>query len=184
MTPEFTSLVSDPNTFGMAGLAGQIVWPLFKTRRAILTAQMINAAFFATQYGLMGQTTAMSVCLIGASQSLTALIAGDRRWLARLPAAFLPVVWVMGVLTWSGLPTLLAVMACTLIMLGRMQQDVVRMRAVMLAAAPFGITHDITVGAIPALIGALLSASLSARALRHELITRGVGMRVPRIATA
>lgn len=170
MTILLSALTTDPATFGLAGLAGQIAWPLFRTRFAILTIQIGTACSFAAHYALLGQSTGMAVCLIGAAQSLTALAAGNRQW---LPAAFLPVVWLVGLATWSGPATALAVTACTLIMLGRMQRCTLRMRAVMLAAAPFGITHDITVGAVPALIGALLSAALSVRALRRELIARG-----------
>ena len=158
--------------FGAAGLAGQIVWPMLKERRHILGAQLGIACCYATQYALMGQGTGMAVCLVGATQTTVALIAGDRPWLSRLGLVFIPLVIALAVATWSGVPTLLATCACTLIMLGRMQRDLLRMRGVMLCAAPFGIAYDLSVGAVPALIGAVLSLTLSALAFRRALNDR------------
>ena len=158
--------------FGAAGLAGQVAWPMLRDRQHILAAQLGIACCYATQYALMGQGTGMAVCLVGATQTTIALIAGDRPWLSRTGLVFVPLVLALAVVTWSGLPTLLAASACTLIMLGRMQRDILRMRAVMLCAAPFGIAYDLSVGAVPALIGAVLSLALSALAFRRALQDR------------
>lgn len=155
--------------FGAAGLAVRIVSPLFVRRDRILVAQLAASCLFATSYGLMDQETATSVCLIGATQTTVALIAGDRPWLGRLGYVFLPVVLAMGVATYSGLPTILAVTACCLMMIGRLQHDLMRMRGVQLCATPFGAAHDIVVGAWPCLAGAVLSFAIAAHAFRREL---------------
>ena len=160
--------VSPAVLFGSAGLAGQLVWPLFKQRRQMLTAQFCIASCYAAQYALLGQWSGTGVCAIGASQTLIALAAGDRPWLRHMGLGFLPVVWLVTALTWSGLASALAMTACCLIMIGRMQGDTLRMRAVMLCASPFGIGYDLVVGALPGLMGALLSACIGAAALRRE----------------
>lgn len=155
--------------FGAAGLVVRMASPLFARRGQILTSQLAASCLFATSYALMDQQTATSVCLIGAIQTTTALIAGERPWLNRMGYLFLPVALAMGVATFSGLPTILAVTACCLMMVGRLQQDLIRMRGIQLCAGPFGAAHDIVTGAWPCLAGAVLSMTIAAAALRREL---------------
>ncbi|NHX27749.1 YgjV family protein, partial [Escherichia coli] len=85
---------------------------------------------------------------------------------------FLPVVMIIGVLTYSGLPTILMVTACSLIMIGRLQSDTLWMRGIQLTASPFGATHDVVVGAWPCLAGAVVSFTIAATAFRRELRSR------------
>jgi hypothetical protein len=158
--------------FGAAGLAGQLVWPLLRRRAQILTLQLGIASSYATQYALMGQWSGTGVCTVGAAQTVIAIIAGERPWLRYLGLGFLPVVGLIGYLTWSGLPSAFATTACCLIMLGRLQRDTLRMRAIMLCASPFGIGYDLTVGAAPALAGAILSALIGLAAFRREWLAR------------
>lgn len=158
--------------FGVAGLAAQMAWPFFRNRDSILTVQLGGACSFAASYALMGQQTATAVCLTGAIQTTVALLAGERPWLSYMGYAFLPVVLTVGVVTYAGLPTILAVTACCLIMIGRMQRDTLRMRGVQLTASPFGAAHDVAVGAWPCLVGALLSFFIASTAFRRELRAR------------
>jgi len=170
MTVTIVSLI-DPSAAslcGAAGLAARLASPLFARRDQILTAQLAASCLFAASYALMDQRTATAVCLIGAAQTTAALIAGDRPWLNRMGYVFLPVVLVLGVVTFSGLPTILAVTACCLMMVGRLQQDLMRMRGIQLCASPFGAAHDILVGAWPCLVGAILSFGIAAAAFRRE----------------
>ncbi len=71
-------------------------------------------------------------------------------------------------MTYSGLPTLLAVTACCLVMTGRLQADTLRMRRTQLMAAPFGAAHDLLAGAWPCLAGALLAFAIALAAYRRE----------------
>ncbi len=158
--------------FGVAGFAGQMTWPLLKKRDQILFAQLAIACFYGTHYALQDIQSAAAICLLGATQTTVALIAGDRPWLPRLAPIFLGLVMLMGWVTFSGLPTCLAVTACSLVMMGRMQRDTLAMRALMLAATPFGIGHDLVTGALPALAGALLSASVATVAFLKEMSAR------------
>ena len=167
-----TAVLTDPAAaphFGIAGLAAQIAWPLFRSREMMLTMQLTASCAFATCYALMGKDTATAVCLTGAIQTTVALLAGDRPWLNRMGYVFLPVVLVLGYFTYAGLTTLLAVMACCLIMIGRLQRDTLRMRGVQLWASPFGAAHDICAGAWPGLAGAMLSFFIAITAFRREI---------------
>jgi hypothetical protein len=167
--------VSLATAFGVAGLSAQLVWPLFRGRETILTIQLAAACSYAASYSMMGQATAAALCLTGALQTAIALLASDRPWLSRMGYLFLPVVLTLGALTYAGTPTLLAVTACCLTMIGRMQSDTLRMRSVQLTASPFGAAHDVFVGAWPCLAGALLSFTIALSAFRREQHDRRLG---------
>lgn len=158
--------------FGIAGLATQMAWPLFRARQMMLAMQLGATCSYGTSYALMEQDTATAVCLTGAIQTIIALLAGDRPWLSKMGYMFLPAVMTIGVVTYSGLPTIFAVTACCLIMIGRMQSDTLRMRGVQLSASPFGAAHDAFVGAWPCLLGALVTFIIAVTAFRRELKTR------------
>ena len=158
--------------FGAAGLAGQLTWPMLRSRRAILTLQLAMAASYATQYALMDAWSGAAVCTIGACQTLIALAAGYRPWLRWLGAGFIPLVAGVSLATWTGAASLFALTACCLVMTGRMQRDTLRMRCFLLAASPFGMAYDMSVGAAPALVGACVSACIGIAALRREIVGR------------
>lgn len=160
--------LSPATLFGMAGLAAQMIWPLLHNRRTILTVQLGASCCYAASYALLGQQTGTAVCLTGAIQTTVALLAGDRRFLRKMGYVFLPAVLVIGACTFSGLPTVFALTACCLIMIGRLQSDTLRMRQVQLTATPFGATHDILVGAWPCLAGALLTFTIAFTAFCRE----------------
>ena len=67
------------------------------------------------------------------------------------------------------LATFFAVAACSLIMLGRLQKDTITLRWFLLAATPFGIGYDVSVGAVVALAGSVLSAFIAAWMLSREI---------------
>ena len=161
--------------FGLAGLAAQLGWPLLRSRQAMLKGQLGAACCYATSYAMMGRETATAVCLIGAIQTTVALLAGERPWLSRMGYAFLPVVLGAGVLTYAGLPTIFAITACCLTMIGRLQSDTLRMRGVQLTASPFGAAHDVVVGAWPCLVAATVTFAIALTAFRRELRGRRLG---------
>jgi hypothetical protein len=158
--------------FGSAGLVAQLVGPLFRSRETMVTVQLAAACSYAASYALMGQETATAVCLTGATQSAVALLAGNRRGLGKLGYFFLPVVLSIGVLTFSGLPTLFSVAACCLVMIGRLQADTLRMRGIQLTAAPLGATHDALIGAWPGFAGACVTFAIALTAFVRERRSR------------
>ena len=158
--------------FGTMGLLCQLIWPMFRARRAIMTAQFGIGADYSMQYALMGAWSGAGVVGLGACQSALAFFAGERPWLRQAGFVFLPVVGAICYATWSGIASFFALTAITLIMVGRMQRDTLRLRAFLLAAAPFGIGYDISVGALPALIGAIVSACIATTILVREIRLR------------
>jgi len=158
--------------FGAAGLICQLAWPLFSTRRAMLGVQIGIGTNYGAQYALIDAWSGAGVCALGATQTLIALIAGDRTWLRWMALVFLPVVAAVCVMTWSGLASFCSLAACSLVMVARLQSETIWLRTIMLAAAPFGMGHDIAVGSVPGFAGACASASLAGMILYREIRKR------------
>ncbi len=154
--------------FGFAGFACQMLWPLFTRRRTMLGVQMGIGAGYGAQYALLDAWSAAGIAFLGATQTAIALVVGEHAWLRYLGVVFLPLAAALCYFSWDGMESLFALIACSLVMLGRLQSDTLHMRALMLAASPFGIGHDIAAGAIPALCGAVASGVLMASALFCE----------------
>lgn len=181
MTLTVTQIV-DPAiapAFGVAGLAAQMIWPLFHKRETILKVQLGGVCAYATCYALMGHDTATAACLIGALQTTLALFGGKHRWLSYTGYIFVPAILVLGLITYSGITSLLVIAACSLSMIGRMQRDTLRMRGVQMSATPFGATHDLVVGAWPAAMGAAVSFTIAMTAFRKELRRRTRSAQTP-----
>lgn len=158
--------------FGAAGLTCQLIWPLFRAHRAIMTVQFGIGADYSLHYALLDAWSGAGVAGLGASQSALAYFFGERPWFRRVGLVFLPVVAVVCYATWSGWESFFAFAAVTLIMTGRLQTDTLRLRILLLAAAPFGMGYDILVGAAPALVGGLVSAIIATTMLIREFRLR------------
>ena len=158
--------------FGAMGLLCQLIWPLFRAHRAIISAQFGIGADYSIHYALLDAWSGACVAGLGATQSALVFVVGDRPWFRWAGLIFLPIVVVICYATWSGLSTLFAFAAVTLTMAGRLQSDTLRLRILLLTAAPFGMGHDILVGAAPALIGAIVSATIAAAMLVREIMSR------------
>jgi len=158
--------------FGTLGLLCQLIWPVFHARKAIMTVQFGIGADYSLHYALLDAWSGAGVAGTGATQSALAFFFGDRPWFSRVGLVSLPVVAVVCYATWSGVETLFAFAAVTLIMVGRQQRDTLRLRILLLAAAPFGMGYDIIVGAAPALIGAIVSATIATTMLVREIKER------------
>jgi hypothetical protein len=158
--------------FGAMGVLCQLIWPLFRGHRAIMSAQFGIGADYSIHYALLDAWSGAGVAGLGATQSAMVFLLGDRPWFRWAGFVFLPIVVVICYATWSGVSTLFAFVAVTLTMVGRLQSDTLRLRILLLAAAPFGMGHDILVGAAPALIGAIVSATIAAAMLVREVRIR------------
>lgn len=158
--------------FGAAGLLCQLIWPVFHARRTIMTVQFGIGADYSLHYALLDAWSGAGVAGTGAIQSALAFFFGDRPWFRWVGLAFLPIVAAICYVTWTGPVTLLAFAAVSLIMVGRLQSDTLRLRVLLLAAAPFGAAYDVIVGAVPALVGGMVSAAVAAAMLVRELRER------------
>jgi len=158
--------------FGTVGFLCQLIWPIFHARKAILVAQFGIGADYSIQYMLLEAWSGAGVAGLGALQTVLAFFAGERSWLRHVGFIFLPLVGAVGYVTWNGTASVFALVAVILIIVGRMQRDTLRLRILLLAASPFGIGYDIVVGALPALIGGVVSAIIASIMLVREINSR------------
>jgi hypothetical protein len=158
--------------FGIFGFLCLLIWPLFRARRAMLTAQFGIGIGYCLHYLLIGAWTGAGITALGASQTAFSIwVAGHPRLRVAL-LGFLPLVAGVTWATWGGLPSLFAGTALTLIMLGRLQRDEIRMRVFLLAASPFGMTYDLLIGSLPALAGGTAAMTLGIVMLVREICRR------------
>jgi len=148
--------------FGLVGLFLLSAWPLLGNRIAILAAQFGIGAAFVTHYLLLEAWTGVAITAVGAAQSFLALAANDHPVIRRLAWSLLPLPALIAWVTWTGVPTLFATTALTLMMIGRMQRSETRLRLVLLAATPFGMVHDAMIGSLPAFAGGGIALILGA----------------------
>jgi hypothetical protein len=158
--------------FGAAGLLCQLIWPVLRDHRAIMSVQFGIGADYSIHYALLDAWSGAGVAGLGALQSAMAYFYGERPWFRRVGLVFLPVVAAISYATWSGWETVFAFIAVALIMVGRVQKDTLRLRILLLAAAPFGMAYDVLVGAAPALAGGGVSAVIAGSMLIREIRLR------------
>ena len=156
---------------GAIGFVCQLFWPLLRSRRAILSMQSGIGLGYGTQYALLDAWSGASVAWLGGGQTLLILLVGSKHQKTVALCAF-PLLAIAVVLTWSGLPSMFAAVACTLMMLSRLCRDTLHLRALQLLAAPFGMAYDISAAAVPALCGCIVSTAIAAFAFRRELCVR------------
>jgi hypothetical protein len=147
---------------GLAAMACLAVWPLFRTRTAMLMIYIGNNLGFIMHYALLGHSTAVAMNGLMAVQTVVAI------WLVRYPRLHLVYVTLMPAVagatfvTWQGSPSFLSAAATTLSTIGRMQTNETALRLLLLASTPFWAAHDLVVGSLPGLIADLLSMATGA----------------------
>jgi len=132
-----------------------------------------NNLAFVAHYALLHQWTAASMNGLMGVQSVVAI--GLVRWPRLRWAYFMPALAAASLVSWHGLPSLLAAAATTLSTLGRMQGNEVVLRSLLLASTPCWAAHDVAVGSLPGLVADLLSMATGA-----TMLLRGS----PSVATA
>jgi hypothetical protein len=167
----FAVLADDPHA-ALAGLIGMIcfgLWPLLRTRPAMLSVYMGNNLGFCVHYALLDHWTAVAMNGLMALQTLTAIGLVKHPALRLAYLALVPLMVVALLATWQGLPSLLAAAATTLSIAGRMQGNETQLRALLLASTPFWAGHDLIIGSLPGLIADLLSMTVGATMLLRQL---------------
>ena len=145
---------------------------MLKSRTAMLWAQVVASLFFGTHYLFSGAQTGAYMNLIAMIQAMLAIPLGERPGFRFAYLATLPVIGTVLWLSWGGIASAFAAAGFALISLGRYQLEPVRFRALMLAAIPAWVAHNIVVSSIPGLIAdccALVSGAWMLRVtLRRE----------------
>jgi len=90
--------------FGIFGFLCLLIWPLFRARRAMLTAQFGIGIGYCLHYLLIGAWTGAGITALGASQTAFSIwVAGHPRLRVAL-LGFLPLVAGVTWATWGACP--------------------------------------------------------------------------------
>ncbi len=149
---------------GLCGMLGGMLWPFFRSRRAMLLVQLVPCLGFALHFALVGAPTAAALNGLAALQVLAALALGT--W----PASRLVYLLILPVMaaTWTGLPSVFAAAGMALISLARYQTRVAVFRGTMLVALPCWFVHNFLVGSIPGMISDLTGMAVNAWMLLRD----------------
>jgi hypothetical protein len=149
----------DPTTpAGLCGIlatAGLTAWPLFPTRRVMLSLQLVALALLSLHYALLGVTTAAAVNALGTLQLIACLAFGTHPKLRVLGYGLAGLMMASSIVTWQGLISLLSTGGNVVIAFGRLQTKAELMRLLVLAGTPFWLLHDILIGSPVMLADAL-----------------------------
>jgi hypothetical protein len=119
------------------------VWPLCRSRRAMLLVQLAALVWLSIHYALVGAWTAATVNFLGLVQIAMCLLLGDRyRWVGYALAV---VMVASSFATWQGTVSILAALGMALVAIGRAQSRASTMRVIVLAGGPFWLAHDLLV---------------------------------------
>ncbi|WP_374367249.1 YgjV family protein [Dongia sp.] len=130
-------------------------WPLFRSRVAMLAMQLTALGWLTLHYALVGAMTAAGVNLLGAIQIAVCLLSGDRpRW-QWIGYALAGLIVAVGIITWEGFISGLAVIGMAFVALGRAQAGAQAMRVLVLAGTPFWLIHDLLIASPIAIADAI-----------------------------
>jgi hypothetical protein len=123
----------------------------------MLVTYVGNNLGFVVHYALLDQWTAATMNGVMAVQTVVAMYLIVRPQLRGVYYFLMVVLVIGGLMTWEGLPSLLAGLAAMLSTIGRMQTNQLFLRAWLLSSTPFWVAHDSIVGSLPGLIADILS---------------------------
>lgn len=141
----FESFAADPATVvtGIAAALCLTFGPAFRSRHAMLTAQFGAGVCFVAHYLCLGITVAAAANVLGLMQTLAAIFAGRSATINRVGYALIGLMVLSGLWFWQGPISGLSVLAMTLIALGRMQTNVMRLRLLLLSGSLVWMAHDV-----------------------------------------
>ncbi len=152
-------------TAGIFAMVCLTSWPLFRSRRGILLAQLGAGVGFATHYALLDLAAPSLVNVLGSVQTVAALFAPRSRALNRIGYGLIPLMMAAGIYFWNGPESMLCVMAMGLIAFGRMQDNQLALRLLILSGGVFWTVHDYLVESWIALTADIGAATLGIAAL-------------------
>ena len=161
---------------GAWGLAGSLTWSFARTRRAMLTVQILTSPGFFLHWALQGHWTAaglnvltMLLALISAALDGPPDSRGVRAARSLYLVALLPVA-ALTAWSWEGWHSLFAALGTTVACCGRWQTDKARFRTLILACSVPWFAHNLAVGSVPAMAADLFLMGRGAwLALRSRL---------------
>lgn len=172
---------------GPTAVLAVFMWPFFDRRRTALGIQCFGAGAFAMHFVPIGAETAAASSGVAVLQLLAAAFLTRRPALLAVYAGSLAALLVLAVMSWGGVPSLLAVFGSLIGTMARLQRSTARMKVLFVCSAPLWAAHNLLVGSTFGLavgavsIGgnALALARWSVRRQRRVVTSTNSGSRTP-----
>jgi hypothetical protein len=136
---------------GAVALCCVISWPFATSYRKAVGLQSVGAAAFAFQFAFLGAWTAAATSTLSLAQLLSIAYVGHRRCTFAVCILSIFALTLISLMTWQGVPSLLAICGSLAGLLARIQRSTTRMKLIFVIGAPFWVVHNLTVGAVFAL---------------------------------
>ncbi len=157
---------------GYLGALSNMVWPLLRTRRSMLAAQVVGALLFAAHYTFLGAFTAAFLMAVAGIQAVAAIPLGTDPRFRVVYLGTLPLIAGIMASSWHGVASLFASLGMATVSVARYQLDLIRFRALLVACVPFWMVHNLLVGSVPGLMSDAVSFSAGAWMLWREIKAR------------
>lgn len=144
------------------------IWPLFKTRNAMLWAHAVIHVGMCLHFFLLGALSGSLMNALGLGQTLAAIPLGTKPGFKKIYIAYLPVIAMGAAYTWVGTVSLFAAGGLAMLSLARYQTDVMKFRVLILGAIASWTVYDVMVMSIPGLALDSLSLVVSLVMIRRE----------------
>jgi len=151
--------------FGFIAVIAVLLWPFFSERKMMILGQSIGTGAFALHFLFLGSVTAAATSCLALVQLLAAPTTPGRWRLWMIYGASVIILAGLPVVTWGGLPSVLASIGSLLATGARLQRSTTLMRAGFLVSSPFWALHNIMVGSIFGLTVDMVSFASNSLAL-------------------
>ncbi len=163
-------LAANPEANAVGAVAALLgaVWPLFRTRTAMLWAQAVIHVGMSMHFFLLGALSGSLMNALGLGQVLAAIPLGTRPGFKKIYIAYLPIIALGLAYTWQGPVSLFAAGGLASLSLARYQTDIMRFRVFTLITIACWSVYDVMVMSIPGMTLDGLSLIFSLLMIRRE----------------
>ncbi len=171
----FIESLSDPNriaaeAFGLVGLIGSLIWPMFKIRQTMLMVQAFYSIAFIGHFLLLDAMTAASMMAVIAVQSLVTAYQRTNIWDVLLKYVFfatIPGILILTWFTWQGWWSAFAAIGTLTSTFARYQTNIEQFRKWFIYRSLFWIVHNLTVLSISGLATHVINTVMNLVYLRR-----------------
>lgn len=154
--------------FGVFGVLANILWPLIKRRKFLLTGQVIACAFMSAHFLLLGAFTGALVMLVAGIQAVLAIPLESHPKFKTVYLLSLLVTPVVCWYSWQGIPSIFSSLALLFFCIGNLQVNTKYLRAFLILCIFGWVGHNLMVSSYPALVSNALALLTSVYGLVRE----------------
>ena len=167
-----TNLPLLASTFGFAGVAANLVWPLMHKRSTLLIWQTVACSLMLIHFELISAHSGALIMLLAGTQATLAIQLERSPRFKYIYLGSLALTPVICFLTWQGAESIFSSLALAIVCIANFQLNQLHQRALLITAIFAWVAHNVMVGSIPGLasngLAFCVSAIMLLRVYRNE----------------